>query len=57
MMPCDDAQSRLDFCHRDYLRYRELIGDLMPPTALSAQEASARCHSPACEERGDGRDV
>jgi GNAT superfamily N-acetyltransferase len=34
MIPCDDAQTRLDFCHRDYLRYRELIGDLMPPTAL-----------------------
>jgi len=34
MIPCDDAQIRLDFCHRDYLRYRELIDDLMPSTAL-----------------------
>ncbi len=34
MIPCDDAQIRLDFCHRDYLPYRELIGDLMPPTVL-----------------------
>jgi GNAT superfamily N-acetyltransferase len=33
MIPCDDAKIRLEFCHRDYLRYRELIGDLLPPSA------------------------
>jgi len=35
MIPCDDTEMMLDFCHRDHLRYGELISGLAPsPTAL-----------------------
>jgi len=34
MLLCDDNQLRWAFCRRDPLRYRDLIRDLLPPSAI-----------------------
>ena len=38
MIPCDDTQTILDFCHRDRLRYSGLISNLAP-SATASNEA------------------